>query len=273
MARPLQDGLLYFPFDTDFFQDKKIKILRGRYGSNGVMLYLYLLCEIYNNGYYIILDEDLILCISDDLNMSEDSTRQIISFLLGRSLLCEIKDSTLAKSDAVLTAESIQRRYQEAKKGLRRDVVVKAKYWILSKDETLSFIKVRPEKDKSSKNDNKYSNNADKSCIYDTKESKVKESKVNYMSDCIPTALDRLSQEQYNELVSLSDSVSVDKYIDKIIAWQTKTGKLCKDPYATIKAWIAKDGKAHTRKDTSYDLDEWEKYAINFDPTKGGSHD
>ena len=163
MARPIKNGLLYFPLDTDFFQDVKIRILKGRYGSDGVMIYLYLLCEIYKNGYYTIMNEDLILCITNDLNISEAGTRQIISFLLSRSLLCEIKDSTLAKSDTVLTAPSVQRRFQEAMKGLKRDVVVKAEYWLLKSDETLSFIKMRPQNSKSEKNGSKSKINGSKS--------------------------------------------------------------------------------------------------------------
>ena len=118
MARPMKNGLTYFPFDVDFFTDKKIKRLRAKYGADGIAVYMYLLCEIYRSGYYIEYDEDLILDISDELNLSEGSTTQIMNYLLSRSLF----DETLAKSVKVLTAASIQRRYQEAKKGSKRDI-------------------------------------------------------------------------------------------------------------------------------------------------------
>lgn len=78
MARPRKKGLDYFPFDVDFFSDKKIKRLRARYGNDGITIYMYLLCEIYRSGYYIDYDEDLILDISDELNISENETKQII---------------------------------------------------------------------------------------------------------------------------------------------------------------------------------------------------
>lgn len=58
MARPKIKGLLYFPFDIDFFEDNKIRIVKARYRSDGVMIYLFLLCEIYRQGYYIKADED-----------------------------------------------------------------------------------------------------------------------------------------------------------------------------------------------------------------------
>ena len=148
MARPMKNGLTYFPFDVDFFTDKKIKRLRAKYGADEIAVYMYLLCEIYRSGYYIEYDEDLILDISDELNLSEGSTTQIMNYLLSRSLF----DETLAKSVKVLTAASIQRRYQEAKKGSKRDIVVERDYWLLQKDETNSFIKFYPFEDNSENN-------------------------------------------------------------------------------------------------------------------------
>lgn len=60
MARPKKSGLSYFPLDTDFFDnDSRIKILKARYRADGIMIYVYLLCEIYKNGYYM---EDCTRC-------------------------------------------------------------------------------------------------------------------------------------------------------------------------------------------------------------------
>ena len=33
MARPFKAGADYFPMDTDFFQDRKIKLVRGNFGA------------------------------------------------------------------------------------------------------------------------------------------------------------------------------------------------------------------------------------------------
>lgn len=174
MARPIKKGLSYFPLDVDFFSDKKIKRLRVKYGNDGIMVYIYLLCEIYRNGYYIDYDEDLILDISDELNISENSTKQILNYLLSRSLF----DSKLAQSVKVLTAASIQRQYQEVKKKGKTIVDVDAKFWVLKKDETESSIKVRPIESFSENNRGFSEKNSDKSEINDTKESKEKKSKV-----------------------------------------------------------------------------------------------
>ena len=110
MARPRKDGIDYFSLDTDFFSDKKVKILKARYGTDGVTMYIYLLCEIYKNGYYLKIDEDYDYLMSEELNMSVDKVMQIRTFLLERSMF----DKQLFQSDAVLTSTGIEKRYQEA---------------------------------------------------------------------------------------------------------------------------------------------------------------
>lgn len=40
MARRRQEGNLFFRLDVDFFSDRKVKILKARYGADGITLYL-----------------------------------------------------------------------------------------------------------------------------------------------------------------------------------------------------------------------------------------
>ena len=115
MARPQKEGLDYFSFDVGFFSDRKVKIIKARYGVDGLAVYLYVLCEIYKDkGYYLKTDDDFIYTISDDLSMSYEKIGQILNFLLERSLF----DDTLFKSDKVLSSRGIQKRFQEAVKQL-----------------------------------------------------------------------------------------------------------------------------------------------------------
>ena len=138
--RPLKQGLDYFPFDVDFFTDKKIRILKAKYGCDGITVYIYLLCQIYRNGYSIKLDEDYEYILSDELKMEPEKIGQIINFLLGRSLF----ENTLFKSDKVLTSRGIQARFQQAIKtrGTKRSVEVGANIWLLGENETESYIEV-----------------------------------------------------------------------------------------------------------------------------------
>ena len=177
MARHKQDGLIYFPFDTDFFYaDKRIKRLHAKFGNDGLIFYIYLLTEIYRNGYYTSWDEDIEDDISIDLHLKEGFIEQVMTYLRGRSLLTE---STLSTGVTIITSPGIQKRYQEAVKSRKRDVHVDSEIWLLDKEETAAYIKVTRNDNKSCGNDNKSCRNDNKSCGNDIKESKVNESKVN----------------------------------------------------------------------------------------------
>ena len=87
MARPIKAGIDYFPLDVRFFDDRKIKELRGKFGADSITLYIYLLCLIYeDNGYYLKLDDGFNYVVSADLQMSSEKIGQIINFLCERSL-------------------------------------------------------------------------------------------------------------------------------------------------------------------------------------------
>ena len=171
MARPQKEGLAYFSLDVDFFSDRKVKILKGRFGADGITYYLYLLCEIYKgHGYYLKVDEDFDYITSSELGMSPEKIGQMRKFLLERSLF----DNKLFQSDTILTSTSIQRRFQLAVKSRasKNPVVVNPKFWLLSKEETQSFIKMHPILNNSEKNPRYSEKNPSYSENYDIKKSK-----------------------------------------------------------------------------------------------------
>ena len=242
MARPKKTGLDYFPFDVDFFSDKKIKRLRASYGSDGVAVYIYMLCEIYRSGYYVEYDDDLILDISDELNISTNAITQILNHLFSRSLLV-VLESKLTVPVKIITAASVQRRFQAAKKGGKREVDVAAEFWVLKKEETESFIKVCPVDGYSQKNNNYSENNSYKSEKKCTKESKVKESKVKESKGketaspdgCAPSlsALDQLISDYGQDVV--------DKYVQRVRNWYAEKGRSISDIAVTVRKWLEKD--------------------------------
>lgn len=171
MARPKKKGLDYFPLDIDFFSDKKIKILKARFGADGITIYVYLLCEIYKNGYYIKVDDDFQYVMSDDLGMSIDKVKQVLKFLLERSLF----DNKLFQSDTILTSAGIQRRFQLAvKERAKKNPIEVNRFWILKESETEPFIKVTHFDGKSHKNESYSGKNKDNSREESLKKSKVK---------------------------------------------------------------------------------------------------
>ena len=42
MARPKKSGLFYFPFDVEFFHDTRVRVLKIKFGAEGVFLYEYI---------------------------------------------------------------------------------------------------------------------------------------------------------------------------------------------------------------------------------------
>lgn len=182
MPRPRQEGNRYFSLDVDFFSDKKIKILKARYGADGIILYIYLLCEIYKGGYYLKVDEDFEFIISDDLNMDCNKVKQVLNFLLERSLF----DNKLFQSDKVLTSAGIQRRFQRMVKSRAVKNPIKVEgFWILPEDETEPFIKVNPSLNNSKNNDDNSMKNTVNSENNDIKE---KEKKRKYIYTAEPVS-------------------------------------------------------------------------------------
>lgn len=177
MARPIKKGLSYFPFDVDIFKDVKIRILMANYGANGVLLYIYLLTAVYNNGYYIKCNEDLLYVASADLGVSPQKAREIIQFCCKRSLF----DDALFRKRQVLSSVGIQRRYQEMVKAraVKRTVKVQGELWLLDCDETKNFITVCTPEGEQDINCINSEINSGKSKINTTNKSKENKSKIN----------------------------------------------------------------------------------------------
>ena len=178
MARPIKKGLSYFPLDSSLFSDRKIKILMARYGADGFTVYVYILCEIYKEGYCLTLDKDFEYIAASDLNMSVDKIGQILAFLFERSLLSRI---LLTPDTAVITSAGIQRRYQEAVKlrAAKNPVAVDKRCWLLEDSETAPFIQVRQDEGFSENNEGFSENNEGFSENNSINKSKEKESKVD----------------------------------------------------------------------------------------------
>lgn len=167
MGRRLNSGLRYFPLDVGIFEDKSIRRLRSKFGADGPMLYIYILCMAYRNGYYVEYTEDFAEDAAEDIGCTPEKIGLMVNYLLSKSLL----DRTLFDTVKVLSSHGIQLQYQTSMKGLKRDIEVDARLWILSKDETAGFVKVRL-------SENKSGENADKSGIYSLKETKLNKTKL-----------------------------------------------------------------------------------------------
>lgn len=95
-----------------------------------------------------------------------------------------------------------------------------------------------------------------------------------------------LSYEQCGRLVEMCSEADVETYMQKLSDWQIRSGKKCRNPFNTIMSWILEDrvklgAKKSPKKpqkseeSSSYDIEEFERYAMNLDfsklsPANGG---
>jgi hypothetical protein len=119
MARPIKESLNYFPLDTGFFGDRKIKRLLKTFGGKGTTIYTFLLCEIYReNGYFLKWDDHYPEDIADALGAG--FTPSLVSEVLSLCLKIDLLDNNLFGSFSILTSAGIQKRYVSAKETINR---------------------------------------------------------------------------------------------------------------------------------------------------------
>lgn len=107
MARPVKKGLDYFPMDISFFNDIKIRKLIKYQGGKSIAIYTYLLCNIYQYGYYIKWDKELPFVISEVTGYEEGYILEVIKCCIKIGLFSE----ELFNSHSILTSKGIQERY------------------------------------------------------------------------------------------------------------------------------------------------------------------
>lgn len=133
MARPIKQGLSYFPFDVSFFSDRKVrKIIRGC-GPGSPTILICLLCNIYEDqGYYILWDEELPFDIADTVGVSEGAVKELIK----KAVDVDFFDKEMFEKEHILTSRGVQSRFIESTRK-RKDVTIKKEYWIISGDNSV----------------------------------------------------------------------------------------------------------------------------------------
>lgn len=119
MARPVKDGVEYFPFDVDFFEDDKVRYLRQKHKAKGMYMLLYMLCEIYKkNGYYTTWNSEKAELMADGMRCADTVS---LARLVEDALECGFFDKHMARTHEVLTSAGIQRRFVKA--AINRDTI------------------------------------------------------------------------------------------------------------------------------------------------------
>lgn len=130
MGRNRRNGLTFFPFDVDFFQDIKIRKLIKYQGSDAVTVYTLLLCLIYKNGYYMRWDEELPFIVSEQTGLKEAHIQEVFISCMKLGLFSK----ELFESEKVITSSGIQERYRKICIDSRR-VCDMSEYNLISSEE------------------------------------------------------------------------------------------------------------------------------------------
>lgn len=109
MGRNKKNGLDYFPFDIDLFQDIRIRKLIKYQSGKAVTVYALLLCIIYKDGYYMKWDKEFPFIISEQTGFEEAYILEVINSCLKLGLF----SNELYTSDGILTSRGIQERYKK----------------------------------------------------------------------------------------------------------------------------------------------------------------
>ena len=131
MARPNKEGLDYFPFDIDLFQDIRIRKLIKYQSGKAITVYALLLCIIYKDGYYVRWDKELPFIISEQTGFEEAYVLEVINSCLKLGLFNE----ELYTSDGILTSKGIQERYKKICDLCRRKSEI-SEFSLISSEET-----------------------------------------------------------------------------------------------------------------------------------------
>lgn len=108
MGRLPLKGLSSWPCDADMFHDVRIRKLIKYQSGKAVTVYIYLLCLIYKNGYYIKWDKELPFVISETTGFDEAFINSVIDCCLVLGLFSK----ELYDSERVLSSKAIQVRYE-----------------------------------------------------------------------------------------------------------------------------------------------------------------
>jgi len=154
MARPIKQGLDYFPMDVT--TDDKFELIEAKHGLVGFGIIIKLFQRIYKEGYYLKWNEEIALIFKKKINVDIN----LVNVVINDAIVYNIFGKSCFNKFKILTSTGIQKRYFTACER-RKGVELIKKYIIVD----INAINVNNNEVNVS---NKY-----------TKKSKGEESKVN----------------------------------------------------------------------------------------------
>jgi len=139
MARPLKNGLDYFPLMTSYYNNEKLLDLTLEYGYLSEIVYIRILANVYQHGYYMEMSEKtLVKLIRRQLGGTKTPSSELLARIIRNIGELGLLDNNL-KNQGVVTSIGIQRQFILSTK--RRKNVDISKYWLLD-DAEMQKLKV-----------------------------------------------------------------------------------------------------------------------------------
>ena len=251
-------NLLWFKCDINF--DVRVKELVKTFGGGGGFTFVVLLQTIYGQeGYYLHWNEAMRDEIAHLTGNTEDEVEKIVHNCLDTGLF----DMTMYEKYKILTSHGIQFRYYDCS-SRRKESMIKSEYLLLGFNEV---YRTKTERDEHSKKIEK-----SLSVSFKREETKLKADEIETERQTVG-----LSVSETEQLLQLcgGDELLLLCFLKKAATWVRDNNKAFKKPYAEIKKWVHEYSVSFKQnkpdKETSYDLDEWENFARNFDPSLVGT--
>ena len=215
MARPIKEGLDYFPMDVDILHNIKIRRAIKQYGEKGFMAYAFLLCEIYKNSYYIEIKDNEVFELSDLFGITEDESLQMLDGLVNLKLF----DAEMWKTKRILTSVEIQKRYFTAK--IKKSINIKTMPYLL--DMAIIPVKTQVIAEKTPVNSEEMPQSKVKESK--VKESIVKESKVKNLYSSSSSSACACAQEANGVIVLEEEIKKPNSFSENCKKWNAELMK------------------------------------------------
>lgn len=230
MSRPIKEGLYYFPFDIDFFDDPKVLFVENKYGEEGELIVVKLLSWIYRNGYYTKWNEDFSLLFAkrNFTNIKSALVNDVVGELLKRGFFNE----SIFKSFGVLTSKGIQKRWQLVIDKSRRKARIKCDYDLLNLEE------IPPKQEETiAETEESTQSKVNKSKVNKSRvnKSRVKHKYGNYKHVLLSDDDLQMLRDKFPDY--LQRITNLDEYIET-------SGKSYKNHYLVIVRWSKNDERA-----------------------------
>ena len=276
MARPIKEGLDYFPFGVDALDDEIIEAVSVEFGIIAELAVIRLISAIYKKGYFMEWNQ---LTRAKILKKLTGMQAETLDAIIERLVEYGFFDERLFRNEQILTSKEMQEVYLNAT--MRRKRPENMKYTLINASDEVNVDINAPTKGV----------NVDINTQSKVKESKLKENKLkcvnkNINNNTYSLGNETLTHTHYESLVKEFDKETVDRIINRIIS-RPYHGCL---NYDTIKRWCneakqrakvmpfttygAKSSFHNFSLKNDYDMDAINDMILNdsFNPTEKHEH-